>query len=128
MEGVKKMNLKNIVLSLVFTLLLYFIYANRYALDQVEFLAVFFGLLIAGGLYASREWLSQEEIKTDERTKLIAGKAARVTLVASVVFIIVILAVLTYTGRPTSANGALALLLGVMSFVYSAVYAYLEKS
>ena len=122
------MNLKNIVLSLAFTLVLYFIYANRGGFGQIEFLMVFFGLLVIGGLYASKEWLSSEEIKSDERTKLLTGKAARFTLVATAVLIVLILAFLAYTGRPTSANGVLALLLGAMSLIYSLTYAYLEKS
>gem|GEM_PF-3645128 len=121
------MRMKNVVLSLVFTLLLYFSYVNRYSFEPVAFQILFFGLLIAGGFYAYREWISRDDVKSDERTQLIAGKAARMTLVASVVVVILILAVLAYTGRPTSASGVLAVLLGVMSLVYNIAYAYLER-
>ncbi|MEM4255208.1 MAG: DUF2178 domain-containing protein [Candidatus Norongarragalinales archaeon] len=120
------MRMKNVVLSLAFTLLLYFSYVNRYSIGNLEFLVVFFGLLTAGGFFAYREWISRDEIKSDERTQLMAGKAARFTLLASLVLIIIILAFLAYTGRPTSANGVLAVLLGIMSLVYSVAYAYLE--
>lgn len=122
------MKLKNIVLSLVFTLLLYFIWIERYAIETPAFYTVFFGLLIAGAFYAYREWLSNEEVKSDERTQLIAGKAARITLVVSVILIILILALLAFIGRPTSANGVLAVLLGTVSLVYSVAYAYLDKT
>ncbi|HIH20020.1 TPA: DUF2178 domain-containing protein [Candidatus Micrarchaeota archaeon] len=121
------MKLKNIVLSAVFTLLLYFTYVSRYSFDALEYSVLFFGLLVAGGLYASREWLTSEEVKSDERTKVIAGKAARFTLVATIVLIIVILAFLAWSGRPTSPSGILAILLGAISLVYSLTYAYLEK-
>ncbi|MFH1056960.1 MAG: DUF2178 domain-containing protein [Candidatus Micrarchaeota archaeon] len=124
----EEMRLKNVVLSVAFTLLLYFVYVYRYSFEQLTFELLFFGLLVAGGLYASREWLSGEEIKSDERTKLITGKSARITLVATVVVIILVLAALAYTGRSTSANGVLAILLGVISIVYSVAYAYLEKT
>jgi len=119
--------LKNVVLSLVFTLLLYFSYANRYSFEPLAFQILFFGLLIAGGFYAYREWISRDDVKSDERTQLIAGKSARFTLVASVVVVILILAVLAYSGRPTSPNGILAVLLGIMSIAYSVAYAYLER-
>ena len=122
------MRMKNIVLSAVFTLLLYFIYAYRHSLGQIEFLVVFFGLLIAGGIYAARELLSREEVKSDERTQLLTGKAARITVVATAVLIILTLAYLAFTGRPTSANGVLAILLGAVRLVYSITYAYLEKA
>ncbi len=122
------MKLKNIVLSLVFTLLLYFIWIERSAIDTPAFYAVFFGLLVAGAYYAYREWLSNEEVKSDERTQLIAGKAARVTLVASVILIIIILASLALTGWSPRANGVLAVLLGAISLVYSVAYAYLDKT
>ena len=122
------MRLKNVVLSLAFTLVLLLVYVYRNSFEAVTFEILFFGLLVAGVVYASREWLSGEEIKSDERTQLVAGKAARVTLVVSVVLIVLILAFLAYTGRPTSASGALALLLGAISLVYSLTYAYLEKS
>ena len=121
------MRLKNVVLSLVFTLLLYFSYANRYSFEPLAFQILFFGLLIAGGFYAYREWISRDDVKSDERTQLIAGKSARFTLVASVVVVILILAVLAYSGRPTSPNGILAVLLGIMSVAYSVAYAYLER-
>ena len=122
------MKLKNVVLSAAFTLLLYFLYVSRYTFDTTEYLLLFFALMVAGGLYAAREWLSSDEVKSDERTKLLAGKAARFTLVATVVLIILTLAYLTWTGRPTSPNGVLAVLLGSISLIYSLTYAYLEKN
>src|SRR3989344_7968018 len=117
------MRLKNVVLSLAFTLVLLLVYVYRNSFEAITFEILFFGLLVAGVIYASREWLSGDEIKSDERTQLMAGKAARVTLVASVVLIVLILAYLAYSGRPTSANGVLAVLLGTMSLIYSLAYA-----
>ena len=122
------MRLKNIVLSLVFTLVLYFLYAYRNSFEPLAFEIVFFGLLIAGGIYVARELLSREEIDSDERTRIIAGKTARVTLVGTAVLIILLLAYLAWSGRPTSPNGVLAILLGAISIVYSVVYAYLDKT
>ena len=122
------MKLKNVVLSAAFTLLLYFLYVSRYTFDTTEYLLLFFALMVAGGLYAAREWLSSDEVKSDERTKLPAGSAARFTLMASVVVILLTLAYLTWTGRMTSPNGVLAVLLGSISLIYSLTYAYLEKN
>lgn len=122
------MNLKNVVLSLVFTLLMYYIWIERYTIETPAFYAVFFGLLVAGAFYAYRQWISRDAIKSDERTQLIAGKSARFTLLASAIVIILFLAYISLTGRPTSANGVLAVLLGTISLVYSIAYAYLEKT
>lgn len=120
------MRFQNIVISGVFTLILYWVYISRYDLDPIAFPILLFGLLIAGGLYVWREVLSREKVKSDERTEVLAGKAARYTLVSAFGLVILILAFLTVTDRPTSANGVLAILVGILAFVYSVSFEYLK--
>lgn len=122
------MRIRNILISAVFTIVLYQVYVSRYALDPLAFSVLLFGLLIAGGLYVWREVMSKDEIKSDERTELLAGKAARLTLVAAFALVILILAFLSVTNRPTSANGVLAIMVGVLAFVYSVTLEYLKNA
>lgn len=122
------MKLQNVVISAAFTLLLYLVYVSRYSLEPAVFVLLLFGSLFAGGVFLWREVLRPGQIKHDERTELLAGKAARITLMASFALIIFILAFLTVTERPTSPIGVLAMLVGLLSLFYSVIYAYLEKT
>ncbi|MBI5036877.1 DUF2178 domain-containing protein [Candidatus Micrarchaeota archaeon] len=121
------MKLQNVAISLVFVIILYLIYSQRGTMDMLAFEVLIFGALIAGGLYLWKEVLNKEHVKHDERTELLAGKAARLTLIAAFVLIILILAFLSITGRPTSPIGVLAMLAGLLGLTYSGTYAYLEK-
>ncbi len=122
------MRYQNVAISAAFTLLLYWVYVSRYVLDELVFGVLLFGLIIAGGLFLWRELLSSEKIKHDERTELLAGKAARITMIASFILIIVVMAFLTVSARPTSPIGVLAILVGLLSLIYSLTFAYLEKT
>lgn len=122
------MKLQNVVISAGFTVLLYLVYVSRYTFDPAIFGLLLFGSLLAGGVFLWREVLRPGQIKHDERTELLAGKTARVTLVASFALIILIMAFLTVTERPTSPIGVLAMLVGLLSVIYSVTYAYLEKT
>jgi len=122
------MKLQNIVISAAFTVLLYLVYVSRFALEPAIFGFLLFGSLLAGGVFLWREVLRPGQIKHDERTELLAGKTARITLVASFALIILIMAFLTVTERPTSPIGVLAMLVGLLSVIYSVTYAYLEKT
>jgi nicotinamide riboside transporter PnuC len=121
------MKFQNIFISAAFTLLLYLIYISRYIFDELSFSVLLFGLLIVAGLFVWREVLSREQITQDERTELLAGKAARYTLVGAFAVIILIMAFLTVTDRPTSPIGVLAMLVGLLSILYALTYEYLKK-
>ncbi len=121
------MRFQNIFISAAFTFLLYGVYVSRYIFDELSFSVLLFGLLIVAGLYVRREVLSREEIKQDERTELLAGKAARYTMVSAFAVIILVMAFLTVTDRPTSPIGVLAMLVGVLAIIYSLTYEYLKK-
>lgn len=122
------MKLQNVVISAAFTVLLLLVYVSRYALDAATFGFLLFGLLIAGGIFVWQEVIRKGQIKHDERTELLAGKAARISLVAAFALIILIMVYLTITERPTSPIGVLAMLVGLLSLIYSVTYAYLEHT
>ncbi|MBI5225751.1 DUF2178 domain-containing protein [Candidatus Micrarchaeota archaeon] len=122
------MKLQNVVISAAFTGLLYLIYISRGSFDPSIFGFLLFGLLIAGGIMLWLEVIRKGQIKHDERTELLAGKAARISLVAAFALIIVVMAYLSITERPTSPIGVLAMLVGLLSLIYSLTYAYLEKT
>jgi len=122
------MKLQNVLISAGFTFLLYEIYVSRSTFDPAVFAFLLFGLIIAGGYFLWRDVLRGEKIKYDERTELLAGKAARITLAASFVLILLIMAALTITERPTSPIGVLVMLVGLLTVIYSVTTAYLEKT
>ncbi|MBI2445066.1 DUF2178 domain-containing protein [Candidatus Micrarchaeota archaeon] len=122
------MKLQNVVISAGFTFLLYQIYVSRSTFEPAVFAVLLFGLLIAGGLFLWRDVLRGEKIKHDERTELLAGKAARITLIAAFATILLITAVLTITERPTSPIGVLVMLVGLLTMIYSITTAYLETT
>ncbi len=122
------MKLQNVVISAAFTVLLYLVYVSRGSVDPSIFGFLLFGLLIAGGIFIWHEVIRKGQVKHDERTELLAGKAARISLIAAFALIIIIMAYLTITERPTSPIGVLAMLVGLLSLIYSLTYAYLEKT
>ncbi len=122
------MKLQNVVISAAFTVLLFLVYVSRFSMEPAIFGFLLFGSLLAGGVFLWREVLRPGQIKHDERTELLAGKTARITLIASFALIIFIMAFLTITERPTSPIGVLAMLVGLLGLIYSVTYAYLEKT
>src|SRR3989338_7900251 len=120
-------NLFNVAVSLALVLIFAFVYLNRYTLGEYVFDFVIFGFLIAGGIYFWKNILNRDEIKHDERTEHLAGKSARVTLLIAFGFMVLLLAFLQFSNRPTSDNGVLAILAGLLILVYSSTYALLES-
>ncbi len=117
----------NVAVALALLIIFFFVYVSRYTLGELVFEFVIFGFLIAGGVFFWKNILNKDAIKHDERTEAMAGKAARITLALAFAAMVILLAYLEFSDRPTSANGVLAVLAGFLISAYAATYMVLEN-
>ncbi len=121
------MNAKDVILTAGYFGIIIVAYFFRGSLEPVSFSLLFIGLLLIGLVVFSKKLLSAKEITSDERTQSISGQAARMSMIMLFGFATLAIVYLEITNRPTSPVGVLAILVGIMSVTYSAVYYYLES-